>query len=112
MASNTLDHVVKKGQGQRNSHGHEIFRKFWSIKPSETILLDPSSYFKFTHAYCDRFFVLGYQDGMVLLQSVDRSVNQRSKKQAKLPMPTPQWGSNALSSRILIQNHFSLMKVL
>ena len=57
-------------------------------------------------------FVLGYQDGMVLLQSVDRSVNQRSKKQAMLPMPTPQWGSNALSSRILIQNHFSLMKVL
>ena len=110
MASNTLDHVVKKGQGQRNSHGHEIFRKFWSINQGQQ--------YCWTHQAISNsrmhivIFVLGYQDGMVLLRSEDRSVNQRSKKQAKLPMPTPQWGSNALSSRILIQNHFSLMKVL
>jgi hypothetical protein len=43
---------------------------------------------------------------MVQLQSIDRSVNQRSKKQAKLVIYATTMGSNALSSRILIQNHF------
>ena len=52
-----------------------------------------------------------YQDGMVQLQSIDQSVNQRSKKQAKLSM-LPQWGQTLYQVAFLFKIILSLMKVL
>ena len=49
----------------------------------------------------------GYQDGMVQLQSV----NQRSKKQAKLSMP-PQWGQTLYQVASLFKKILSLMELL
>ena len=52
-----------------------------------------------------------YQDGMVQLQSIDQSVNQRSNKQAQLSM-LPQWGQTLYQVAFLFKIILSLMKVL
>ena len=48
---------------------------------------------------------------MVQLQSIDRSINQRSRKQAKLSMP-PQWGQTFYQVAFLFKIILSIMKVL
>ena len=65
-----------------------------------------------------RSFLVSPQDGMVQLQSIDQSVNQRSKKEAKLFMP-PQWGETLhqvaflfkitlLKMNVFLQEHMKL----